>query len=49
MHAILKALKRSKEFVWFEECNRALDELKKYLSNPPLISIVNPMSNYTFT
>ena len=37
-----KALKKSKVFVWDEECDKALVDLKKYLNNPPLISIPNP-------
>lgn len=38
----LKALKKSRVFILDEECDRALADLKSYLSNPPLISIPKP-------
>ena len=37
-----KALKRSTKFVWTDKCDKALIELKEYLSNPHLISIPEP-------
>ena len=39
---LLKALKRTKEFVWIDECDKDLKEMKEYLNNPPLISIPEP-------
>ncbi|KAL0413602.1 UNVERIFIED_CONTAM: hypothetical protein Sradi_1561900 [Sesamum radiatum] len=33
-----KALRKAKEFSWTEECEQALDELKKYLATPPLLA-----------
>lgn len=39
---LFKTLKRTKEFVWTKECDKALTELKEYLSNLPLISIPKP-------
>ena len=32
------ALKKSKDFVWTPACEEALDQLKKYLTTPPLLS-----------
>lgn len=37
-----KALKKSQVFLWDEECDKALANLKNYLSSPPLISILKP-------
>ncbi|KAL0344631.1 UNVERIFIED_CONTAM: hypothetical protein Sradi_4294400 [Sesamum radiatum] len=33
-----KALGKAKEFRWTEECEQALNELKKYLATPPLLA-----------
>ncbi|KAL0303534.1 UNVERIFIED_CONTAM: Gag-Pol polyprotein [Sesamum radiatum] len=33
-----KALGKAKEFKWTEECEQALNELKKYLATPPLLA-----------
>lgn len=35
-------LKKSQVFLWDKECNRALTDLKEYLSHPPLSSILEP-------
>lgn len=40
--SLFKALKSTKEFLWTDECEKDLTELKEYLSNPPLISILEP-------
>lgn len=37
-----KALKKSKTFLCDEDCDKALEDLKAYLSSPPLISIPQP-------
>ncbi|KAL0413090.1 UNVERIFIED_CONTAM: hypothetical protein Sradi_1510700 [Sesamum radiatum] len=34
----LTALGKAKEFKWTEECEQALNELKKYLATPPLLA-----------
>ena len=36
-HPFFKTLKRA--FVWMEECETTFQELKRYLSNPPLLSL----------
>ena len=43
MSAIFQSFrKKSKEFIWDDECDRVLTNLKAYLSNPPLIFIPSP-------
>ena len=37
-HAIFGTLKNPKDFQWTEECESALQELKSYLTTPPLLS-----------
>ena len=37
-----KTLKKFRVVIWDEECDRALADLKSYLSNPPLIYIPKP-------
>ena len=37
-HAFFKTLKNPKDFQWTEECESALQELKSYLTTPPLLS-----------
>lgn len=39
-HPFFKALKKFKVFICDEECDKVLTDLKYYLSNPPLISIL---------
>lgn len=39
---LFKALKRTNTFEWTEECDKALVDLKTYLSSPPLILIPKP-------
>ena len=31
-----------KSFEWMDECQRAFEDLKKYLSSPPLLSLSKP-------
>ncbi|KAL0360969.1 UNVERIFIED_CONTAM: Retrovirus-related Pol polyprotein from transposon opus [Sesamum radiatum] len=33
-----KSLRKAKEFSWTEECEQALNDLKKYLATPPLLA-----------
>ena len=33
-----KVLKKMKNFLWIEECQKSFDELKRYLSFPPLLT-----------
>ena len=37
-HNFFTALRKSKEFKWTPACKEALQELKKYLASPPLLS-----------
>lgn len=39
---LYKALKITKESTWNDECDKALNEMKQYMSRPPLISILEP-------
>ena len=37
-HAFFETLKKPKDFEWTEKCESALEELKTYLTTPPLLS-----------
>ena len=37
-HPFFKLLKGNKKFEWNEQCQQAFDELKKYLSTPPILA-----------
>ncbi|XP_060972375.1 uncharacterized protein LOC133038292 [Cannabis sativa] len=37
-HLFFSTLKKTKDFVWAEECEEALRQLKSYLSSPPLLA-----------
>jgi hypothetical protein len=41
-HPFFNTIKKSKGFVWTDECKEALADLKKYMFAPPLISIPKP-------
>ena len=36
------AIKKKAERVWDEQCDKALSQIKQYLSSPPVLSIPNP-------
>lgn len=38
--SFFKALKKTRAFVWNDECDKALADMKDYLSHPPLIFIL---------
>ena len=38
IHAFFETLKKPKDFEWTEKCELALEELKTYLTTPPLLS-----------
>ena len=37
-HAFFEALKNPQDFQWSNKCEQALDDLKIYLTTPPLLS-----------
>ena len=37
-HLFFSALRKSKDFEWTPVCEQALQDLKKYLTSPPLLS-----------
>ena len=37
-----QTLKQSKNFCWITECQQAFEELKSYLSSPPLLARLEP-------
>jgi hypothetical protein len=41
-HQFFATIKKSKSFVWTDECEEALTQMKYYMSSPPLISIPKP-------
>ena len=41
-HPFFATIKKFKTFVWTEECEEALTQIKLYMSSPPLISIPVP-------
>ncbi|XP_060190734.1 uncharacterized protein LOC132620012 [Lycium barbarum] len=41
-HKLFTVLKKHQYFEWTPECKQALQELKRYLSSPPLLSKPNP-------
>ncbi|KAK3005784.1 hypothetical protein RJ639_017385 [Escallonia herrerae] len=38
MPAFFKAIRKAKDFAWIEECQKSLEELKRYLSSPPFLT-----------
>ena len=38
-----------KSFKWTDECQKAFEDLKRYLSSPPLLSHPNQVKNYIST
>jgi hypothetical protein len=37
MHALFKLLKKSKEFKWDEDCDKAFIEVKKWIISAPIL------------
>ena len=37
-HVFFSKIRKTKEFEWIEECQKALEELKEYLTTPPLLA-----------
>lgn len=41
----LKGATKTKTISWNEECQKAFEDMKKYLSSPPLLAVTAPMSH----
>lgn len=47
-HLFFSTLRKCKGFVWSNDCEEALSELKRYLSSPPLLSKPCQVNVYLF-
>jgi hypothetical protein len=47
MHVLFKLLKKSKEFKWDDDCNKAFTEVKKWIISAPILVQSDPEKEKT--